>query len=51
MDEKYDYCYGCTGYGDEYYYNEDGELVCLCDNCPYNGSDLENDWVRSAGAV
>lgn len=30
-------CYECTGYGDDYYYdNEKDELVCACDNCPNN---------------
>lgn len=23
-----DYCYECTGYGDDYHIDEDGELVC-----------------------
>ena len=46
MDEKfdYDYCYECTGYGDDYYYNEDGELVSVCDDCPYNESNRDDDW-------
>lgn len=32
----YDYddvCYECTGYGDDYYVDENGELVCACDTC------------------
>lgn len=33
-DFDYDYCYECTGFGDDYYYNEGGELVCRCDDCP-----------------
>lgn len=42
MDEDYDYCYECTGYGDDYYYGEElGDLVCACDDCLYN----ENNWV------
>lgn len=28
MDPDYDYCYECTGYGDNDYENEDGELTC-----------------------
>lgn len=24
--DDYDYCYECTGYGDDYYLDEDGEL-------------------------
>ncbi len=35
-----DYCYECTGYGDDYYTDENGELICACDTCPYN--DLNN---------
>lgn len=31
-----DYCYECTGYGDDYYINDDGELVCRCPECPDN---------------
>ena len=28
-----EYCYECSGYGDNYYIDEDGELVCNCDTC------------------
>lgn len=28
-----DYCYECTGYGDDYYVDENGELVSACDTC------------------
>lgn len=28
-----DYCYECTGYGDDYYIDDNGELVCRCDEC------------------
>ena len=34
--DDYDWCYECTGYGDDYYINDDGELECCCDHC----------WVR-----
>ena len=30
-----DICYECTGYGDNYYFSEDGELVCACPECPF----------------
>ena len=30
-----DICYECTGYGDDYVVNEDGELECVCDTCPF----------------
>lgn len=39
-DDDYDMCYECTGYGDDYYEDEDGELVPACDSCPFN----ENNW-------
>ena len=33
-----DRCYECTGYGDDHYTDpETGEMVCACDDCPYNG--------------
>ena len=32
-----DRCYECQGYGDDYYIDEDGELVCACDDCSFNG--------------
>lgn len=32
--DNYDYCYECTGYGDDYRIDEDGELVCNCPECP-----------------
>lgn len=32
----YDYCYECAGYGDDYSFDDDGELVCNCDSCPFN---------------
>lgn len=32
--DNYDYCYECTGYGDNYRIDEDGELVCNCPDCP-----------------
>ena len=28
-----EYCYECSGYGDNYSIDEDGELVCNCDTC------------------
>lgn len=42
-----DYCYECTGYGDDYYYDEDlDEFICACDDCPYNDSNWEDGWWR-----
>ena len=40
-DEEVDYCYECTGYGDDYYVNEDGDWVCYCPECPHNGENEE----------
>ena len=31
-----DYCYECSGYGDNYYEDEDGELVCRCPECSFS---------------
>ena len=28
--------YECTGYGDDYFINDDGELECFCPQCPMN---------------
>lgn len=35
MDEA-DYCYECQGYGDDYYIDENGELVSSCLDCLFN---------------
>ena len=32
--DNYYYCYECTGYGDDYQIDDDGELVCNCPDCP-----------------
>lgn len=42
MEDEYDYCYECSGYGDDYFINEHGELECYCSQCvmnPYNDYD------------
>lgn len=40
--DNYDYCYECTGYGNDYYYDEElGDLVCACDTCPFNPLNYE----------
>jgi len=38
MDEwdDYDHCYECSGLGDDYCINDDGELESMCDTCPFN---------------
>ena len=32
-------CYECRGYGDDYYLDKHGELVCACGECAFNGRD------------
>lgn len=38
-----DKCYECTGYGDDYYLDDDGNLISACEDCPYNRKD-EREW-------
>lgn len=38
-----DRCYECKGYGDDYYFNDDGDLVSACDDCPFNSLTWEDD--------
>ena len=38
-----DRCYECTGYGDDYSEDEDGNMVSNCTDCPYNSANQE-DW-------
>lgn len=35
-EEKADRCYECRGYGDDYYFNDEGELVSACSDCWVN---------------
>ena len=44
MDDSYDYCYECSGYGDDYYVNEDGDLVCRCGECILNPINDSTDY-------
>lgn len=45
-DDEWDYCYECTGYGDDFYIDEDGELVCRCSECAMNPSNWEDGyWI------
>lgn len=34
--EDFDWCYECTGYGDDYSVGDDGELHSNCERCPHN---------------
>lgn len=36
MEVYNDYCEDCVTYGDDYYRNENGDLVCKCGDCPFN---------------
>ena len=40
-----DYCYECGGYGDDYYFDEDGEMVCRCPECLMNPDRLDGDYI------
>ncbi len=42
-DEDYDRCYECTGYGDDYYYDYDGDLISVCPGCPFNELETDDD--------
>lgn len=42
--DKSDYCYECQGYGDDYYEDEDGNLICRCfDGCWINQADDDEE--------
>ena len=43
MGEEYDVCYECGGYGDDYYTNDKGELVCRCHECPFMETYSDDD--------
>ena len=38
-----DYCYECSGYGDDYFINDEGELECYCPYCSMN-QNSSDDW-------
>lgn len=40
--DDYDRCYECTGYGDDYYFDENGELVWACADCIYNRNEPDD---------
>lgn len=43
QDDDFDYCYECSGYGDDYFVNDDGELECFCAQCPHNPNNQDAD--------
>jgi len=42
--EDYDYCYECGGYENDYSFDDNGDLVCKCDDCPFNP--VRHDYFR-----
>ena len=42
-DYELDYCDECTGNGDDYYIDENGELVSACTDCPFNSANIEQE--------
>lgn len=34
--ENAERCYECSGYGDDYSFDENGEMISNCANCPFN---------------
>lgn len=36
LEDDYDWCYECTGYGDDYHEDANGDLVSSCPDCPHN---------------
>lgn len=34
--DNYDYCYECGAYGDDYEFDENGEMIWMCPECPFN---------------
>ena len=43
-----DRCYECSGYGDDYYWDDERQMyVKACDDCPYYGEVMKNDKQRS----
>lgn len=42
-----DRCYECTGYGDDWYIDGNGEPVNACNDCPYSKEFEKNDQTGS----
>ena len=38
-----DYCVDCVAYGDDYYTDEEGNLVCRCSQCSFNDDEEDCD--------
>ena len=39
--ERAERCYECGGYGDDYSFNKNGEMISNCDDCPFNSNNKE----------
>ena len=44
MNDRDDYCYECTGYGDDYYTDDDGNLIRYCPECLHNPARDREEW-------
>ena len=40
--DNYDYCFECSGLGDDYFINEDGEMECYCPYCSMNPDRIDD---------
>ena len=55
--DDYETCYECRGLGDDYGFDEDGELVNRCSDCPCNPVSIEElryemmDWTDDESEV
>ena len=43
FEEMLETCYECRGLGDDYYFDDSGELVCACTECPFNDWSYDDD--------
>lgn len=35
--EDYEICSECMGNGDDFYIDDEGDLISACSDCPFNG--------------
>ena len=40
--DDFEYCYECSGLGDDYFINEDGELESACQTCFMNPNRIDD---------
>lgn len=41
--DDYDWCYECEGYGDDYYIDDNGEMVSACNGCIHNMLEVDDE--------